>query len=40
MGRAGMQGLTGLAGMVFDAGFAGFCAVFRRGERAFDNRDV
>ena len=41
------MGLTGMCerGCVFNAGFAGFCAVFRRceqgcGKRGFANRDV
>jgi hypothetical protein len=38
--RAGMyeQGCT--SGDGFDAVFAGFCAVFRRGERGYASRDV
>ena len=37
-----MQGLTGiyLQGRIFNAGFAGFCAVFRRGEQGCAGRDV
>ena len=43
-GFAGESGdvLTGmyLQGRIFNAGFAGFCAGFRRDERGFANRDV
>ena len=47
MGASGDTGTAGMCerGCVFNAGFAGFCAMFRRGEQGcgkqgFANRDV
>ena len=42
MGASGDTGTAGMCerGRIFDAGFAVFCAVFRRGEQGFTNRDM